>query len=89
LVPVTPSEIFRKISQNFSPAGVTSPFVVSGLLLHGHRKIVPAGARADAQIFTNIGNVPFAHFHAARVASDAGAHLVESFGVLGSSQNLF
>jgi hypothetical protein len=31
LAAVAPSEIFRKISQNFSPAGVTSPLVARAI----------------------------------------------------------
>ena len=31
LAAVAPSEILRKISQNFSPAGVTSPFVARAM----------------------------------------------------------
>jgi len=30
---VAPSEVIRKISQNFSPAGVTSPFVARAIVM--------------------------------------------------------
>ncbi len=56
--------------------------VGEGLLLHSHRKIVSTGARADSQIFADIGDAPSAGFHAADKAGDAGAHLVEAFRVL-------
>jgi hypothetical protein len=41
---VAPSEIFRKISQNFSPAGVTSPFVARAIPTD-NTSVVPVSGR--------------------------------------------
>ena len=44
LAAVAPSEIFRRISQNFSPAGVTSPFVARAMPTDPI-SVVPVSAR--------------------------------------------
>ena len=41
---VAPSEVLRKISQNFSPAGVTSPFVARAIPTD-NTSVVPVSGR--------------------------------------------
>ena len=41
---VAPSEVFRKISQNFSPAGVTSPFMARAIPTDS-TSVVPVSGR--------------------------------------------
>jgi hypothetical protein len=44
LAVVAPSEVFRKISQNFSPAGVTSPFMARAMPIDVN-SVVPVTGR--------------------------------------------
>ena len=46
---VAPSEVFRKISQNFSPAGVTSPFVARAIPTDS-TSVVPVSGRKSRRL---------------------------------------
>lgn len=45
---VAPSEVFRKISQNFSPAGATSPFVAQ-VIPEDTTSFVPVSGRVSME----------------------------------------